>query len=159
MSRQQYPLEALRKLRDERAEAQAQALAQQVARSSAAQAVLDERERVRREHARVTAETLRAERERLAQGGASGADLLRVSEFETAARTQAAGLEHAESEARRLLAQQRVEEQKLREELGRREAEAKLARNHEANFHARNASAALHAEEEAALEQWNARRR
>lgn len=159
MARQQYPLEALRKLRDERAEAQAQALAQQVARSSAAQAVLVERERARREHARVTAETLSTERERLARGGVSGADLLRASEFETAARAQAAGLERAESEARQLLAQQRAEEQKLREELGQREAEAKLARNHEANFHEQNASVALQAEEEAALEQWNARRR
>jgi hypothetical protein len=159
MARQQYPLEALRKLRDERAEAQAQALAKQVARCTAAQAVALERERLRREHALVSAETLRAERERLAAGQLSGADLKRASDFEAAARAQARALEHSEAEARKLLAQERVEEQKLRDELGQREAEAKLARNHEANFHEQNASVTLRAEEEASLEQWNARRR
>jgi hypothetical protein len=158
MARQQYPLEALRKLRDERAEAQALALAHQVARSSVAQTALAERERARREHAHSTAETLRAEGERLAQGGVSGADLLRAAEFEACARAQAGALESAEREARQRLGQQRAEEQKLREELGRREAEAQLARHHESDFHERNASTALRAEEEAALEQWNARR-
>jgi hypothetical protein len=159
MPRQQYPLEALRKLRDEHAEAQAQGLAKQVARAATAQALLLERERLRREHARSTAEALRSERERLDAGGLSGADLQRASDFEAAARAKSRALESSEVEARELLAQERAQEQKLREELGRREAEAKLARNHEANFHERNASATLRAEEEAALEQWNARRR
>ena len=159
MPRQQYPLEALRKLRDEHAEAQAQALARQVARTASAQALVFERERLRCEHSRSTAETLRTERERLAAGRASGADLQRASDFEAAVRAQARALESSEFEARELLAQERAEEQKLREELARREAEAELARNHEAYFHARNASATLRAEEEASLEQWNARHR
>jgi hypothetical protein len=159
MPRQQYPLEALRKLRDERAEAQAHALAKQVVRSAAAQALVLERERLRREHALSTAATLRVERERLVAGQVSGADLERASDFEAAARAQARALAGSETEARELLAQERAEEQKLREELGRREAEAKLARNHEANFHEQCASATLRAEEEASLEQWNARRR
>jgi hypothetical protein len=159
MARQQYPLEALRKLRDERADAQARALAAQVARCAAAQAVVFEREQVRREHALSTAEMLRVERERLAAGQASAAELQRAGDFEARARTQARALERCEAEARELLAQQRAEEQKLREELGRREAEAQLARNHEANFHEQHESAVLRAEEEASLERWNAQRR
>jgi hypothetical protein len=159
MARQQYPLEALRKLRDERADAQAQALAKQVARCAAAQAVLLEREQLRREHALRTAETLRVERERIAAGQVLAAELQRGSDFEASARAQARALERSEAEARELLAQQRAEEQKLRAELGRCEAEAKLARNHEANFHEQRASAVLRAEEEASLERWNARRR
>jgi hypothetical protein len=159
MARQQYPLEALRKLRDDRAEAQAQTLAEQVARASAARAALSERERLRREQAQRTSEALRAERERLVAGAVSGADLQRSAEFEAAARAQAQLLERAEAEARDALAKERAEEERLREELSRREAEAKLTRNHEATFHQQNENVALRAEEEAALEQWNARRR
>jgi hypothetical protein len=47
----------------------------------------------------------------------------------------------------------------LREELSRHDADVKLVENHEAQFHAQRAAAALRVEEEAALEQWNARRR
>jgi hypothetical protein len=159
MVRQQYPLEALRKLRDERAEAQAQALAMQVARCAAAEALVMKREQLRREHALTTAAMLRAERERLGAGLASAADVQRAGDFEVTARDQARALERSEAEARELLAQQRAEERRLREELGRREAEAKLSRNHEANFHEQRASATLRAEEEASLERWNARRR
>jgi hypothetical protein len=159
MTRQQYPLEALRKLRDERAEAQAQSLAEQLARSQAAEAKLRGREQARREHAARTAESVGLERRRLAEGGASGVDLLRVADFEAAARVQAALLERAEAEARQALDQERAAEQKLRQELSAREAEAKLVRNHEHSFHERQADLAQKAEEEAALEQWSARRR
>jgi hypothetical protein len=159
MARQTYPLEALRKLRDERAEAQAQGLAVQIARSQAAEAKLRERERARREHAQRTAENVRVERQRLVDGGASGADLLRVSEFDKAARAQAELLERAEAEARQALARETVEEEKLRQQLSEREAEAKLVRNHEAGFHEHHADLAQKSDEEAALEQWNARRR
>lgn len=159
MERQHYPLEALRQLRDERADAQAQALAGQVARCAEAEAVVLEREQLRREHARATAEMLRLERERIIAGQVLAAELQRGSDFEASARAKARALERSEAEAREMLAQQRAEEQKLREELGRCEAEAKLARNHEANFHEQRASAALRAEEEASLERWNARRR
>jgi hypothetical protein len=159
MARQQYPLEVLRRLRDERAEAQAHSLAEQVARCSLARAAVDERQRVRREQAQRTRETLQAERERLAAGKLCGADLLRSAEFEAAAAVQAELLERAEADARLQLAQEQAEERKLRDELSRREAEAELTRNHAANFHEQNESAALRAEEEAALEQWNARHR
>lgn len=158
MARQPYPLETLRKLRDERAEALLQALAEQVARAQSAEAKLAERERVRCEHAARTAEAVRAEQQRLAEGGVSGVDLLRVAEFEVAARAQAQLLERAEAEARQVLASERVTEHKLREEQATLEAEAKLVRNHEASFHERQAELAQKAEEEAALEQWNARR-
>ncbi len=159
MARQQYPLEALRKLRDERAEALAQELAQQVARSASAEGKLRERERVRREHAERTAESVRTEQQRLAAGGASGAELQRVVEFAVAARVQAELLERAEAEARQALAEARALEQKLREQQATREAEAKLVRNHEADFHEQVAELAQKSEEEAALEQWNARHR
>lgn len=159
MTRQQYPLEALRKLRDERAEALGQGLARQAARSRGAEAKLLERGRTRREHAERSAEAMRSEQARLAAGGASGVDLLRVTEFDVAVRAQAELLERAEAEAREVLAKERAEEQKLREEQAQREAEAKLVRNHEASFHERQAERVQKAEEEAAIEQWNARRR
>jgi hypothetical protein len=158
MPRQPYPLEALRKLRGDRAQAQAVALAAQVARSTEADAKLREWERARREHEARSAEIVRAERERLAQGRVSGADLLRLTEFEDAARTQAGALERSEAGARQLLAEERAREQTLREELSRLEAEAKLVRNHEASFHERHAELQQKADEEAALEQWSARR-
>ncbi|MES1187961.1 MAG: hypothetical protein ABUL60_29355 [Myxococcales bacterium] len=158
MARQPYPLETLRKLRDERADALVEALAVQVARSQRAEATLRERENARREHGARTTETVRLEQRRLADGGVTGGDLLRVAEFELAARAQAELLQKAEAEARRILAEERAAEQKLREEQAAREAEAKLVRNHEASFHERQAELAQRAEEEAALEQWNARR-
>lgn len=158
MARQPYPLETLRKLRDERAEALVEALAVQVARSQRAEATLCERENARREHGARTAETVRFEQRRLAEGGVSGGELRRVAEFEVAAHAQAELLQKAEAEARRILAEERAAEQKLREEQAAREAEAKLVRNHEASFHERQAELAHKAEEEAALEQWNARR-
>jgi hypothetical protein len=159
MARQQYPLEALRTLRDERAEAQARDLAAQLARSSAAQLRLAEKERARREQGERTAASVRSERERLAAGLGSGADLQRCVEFEAGAAAQAALLLRAEAEARQALAHEREQEQKLREELAKRDAEAQLVRNHQARFHEQAADAALRAEEEVALEQWNARRR
>jgi hypothetical protein len=159
MARPEYPLEALRKLRDERASAQAHDLAAQITRSQAAEAKLRERERARREHTERTKESVRLEQERLSAGAARGADLLRVADFEAAAQVQAKLLERAESDARAELAKERAEEQKLREQLSQREAEAKLVRNHEAGFHERHQDLAQKAEEEAALEQWNARRR
>lgn len=158
MPRQPYPLQALRQLRDDRAEAQALELAAQIARSNQAEAQWRELERARREQQTRTAETLRQERERLALGGARGRDLLRLTDFEAAARVQAAALEHLEQSARQQLEVERAREQQLREELGRLEAEAKLVRRHEASFHERHAEQALKAEEEAALEQWSARR-
>ena len=159
MAQQTYPLETLRKVRDERAEALLQALAAQVARTQRAEATLAERERVRREHAARTAGAVQAEQQRLAEGGLSGVDLLRVAEFEVAARAQGQLLERAESEARQVLAGERATEQKLREEQAAREAEAKLVRNHEAGFHEHQTELLQKAEEEAALEQWSARRR
>lgn len=159
MARQPYPLEALRKLRDERAEAELEALARQVARSVSAEAKLHERERARREHAARTAENVSAEQRRLAAGGVSGAELQRVADFAAATRVQAALLERAENEARQALANERALERKLREEQAQREAEAKLVRNHEVHFHEHAAELVEKADEEAALEQWNARHR
>ena len=159
MARQPYPLEALRKVRDERAEALAQELAAQVARSQLAEAKVRQREAARREHAERAAEAVRSEQERLATGGVSGADLRRIADFEVATQAQAGLLQRAEAEARQVLVQERAAEQKLRDEQSQREAEAKLVRNHEAGFHEHQVNLAQKAEEEAALEQWNARRR
>ena len=159
MPRQQYPLEAPRKLRDERADELVQALAQQIARTQRAEAKLAEREGARRQHAERAAEAVRAEQARLAVDGVSGADLRRVADFEVATKAQAELLLRAEAEARQELAQERAAEQKLRQEQAQREAEAKLVRNHEAGFHERQAEQVQKAEEEAALEQWNGRRR
>ncbi|HXK16201.1 MAG TPA: hypothetical protein VNG33_00255, partial [Polyangiaceae bacterium] len=129
------------------------------ARAQLAEAKLRERERARRLHAERTSDSVRVERARLADGGASGADLLRVAEFEKAARVQAELLERAEAEARQALLTERAEEEKFRQRLAEREAEAKLVRNHEAGFHDHLADLAQKSDEEAALEQWNARRR
>jgi fused signal recognition particle receptor len=159
MARPSYPLEALRKLRDERADALAQELAGQVARSLAAEGKLRQREAARREHAERATDAVRSEQQRLAAGGVSGADLLRVADFEVAVRAQAALLERAEAEARQALAQERAQERKLRDQQAEREAEAKLVRNHEAGFHQLHENLAQKAEEEASLEQWNARHR
>jgi len=158
MARQPYPLQALRQLRDERAEQQAQRLAAQIARSHAAELKLREHEEARRLQLEETAKHLRQERERLVLGLANGRDLLRIADFELAARARAVELERSEAEARQALAQERAEEQKLFAELSAREAEAKLVRNHEASFHERQADLQQKAEEEAALEQWSARR-
>lgn len=158
MARPEYPLEALRKLRDERVQAQAQALAAQLVRSEDAEQRLRLRERARRELAERAAAGLLDERARLDAGAASGADLSRLNEFDAAMRAQAALLERAEAEARQALAECRAQEQALRQKLSDLEAEAEVVRQHEAGFRQRQADAAQKAEEEAALEQWNARR-
>lgn len=158
MARPVYPLQALRGLRDERVQAQQSQLADHVTRTQQALAALARREQVRCEHAARTARELEAERQRLLRTPSSGADLARLAEFDAAARAQTARLERAEAEAREALARARDEEQAARDALSQREAEAKLVREHEAGFHARAEEAASRAEEEAALEQWNARR-
>jgi len=159
MARPPYPLEALRKLRDDQADAQARALAEQVARSADAERLVQERAAARRAHAQQTGDSLAEEQARLLTAGASGAELLRAAEFETAMRAQAELLQRAESEAQQALRAARAAEEQLRQELARREADAKLVRNHETSFLERAAERAAHSEEEAALEQWNARRR
>jgi hypothetical protein len=159
MVRPPYPLEALRKLRDDQADAQARALAEQVARSADAERLLQQRTAARRAHAEQTRQSLAQEQARLLAAGATGADLGRTAEFETAMRAQAQLLERAENEASKLLGEARAAEEQLRGELARREADAKLVRNHETSFLERAAGQAAQSEEEAALEQWNARRR
>jgi hypothetical protein len=159
MARPSYPLDALRKLRDERAEAQAHALAEQVARAQQAEVRLRQRQAARQAHSQRTLASLQPERERLAAGQLSGADLLRQTEFEAAARAQAALLERAERDAAEALGRERAEEQRLQQELARAEADAQLVRNHEATFHERVTERQQRADEESALEQWNARRR
>jgi hypothetical protein len=156
MARQPYPLQALRELRERRAEASAEALARQVARSATFAAALGERERARREHAERLALVLEQERHRLAAGPVSGAELRRASDFEQADRAALAVTVAAEAEARAALAREQAEEQRLCAELAQAEAEAKLVRDHEASFHEKQVDAALRAEEEAALERWNA---
>lgn len=158
MARPEYPLEALRQLRDERVEAQKRALAGQVARCQAAEAQVRERERARREYTQRVADSLRDEGARLAAGEVSGADLARLSDFEAAARAQAAGLERAELEARAVLTQERALQEAERQKLAELEADAELVRRHEADFRQQHVQAAEKADEEAALEQWNARR-
>jgi len=159
MVRRPYPLQALRQLREDRAEAQALDLAAQVARSHAAEMKLCEAERARRDHAQRAAASLRAEQALLVEAGASGADLSRLGDFEAAMRARAALLERAEADARDALAKERAVEQKLRSALTEREAEAELVRKHEAAFRQREQEAVDKAEEEAALEQWTARHR
>lgn len=158
MARPQYPLQALRQLRDERADAQAARLARQIARAEAAQAKVAEAERARREHDLRARATLAAERQRLASGRAAGADWLRLTEFEVALRAQAALFERAELALRETLQMERDAERRERAELSRLAAEATLVQAHEAEFHEQHAALTLKAEEEAALEQWNARR-
>lgn len=159
MARQAYPLEALRKLRDERARAATEQLARQVARSAAAAAAYRERVRLGREHAERTAEALSQEQRRLAQAPLEGADWQRAAEFAAAERARGEALKAAAEAARAALEREQAEEERLRAELGRLEAEAKLAQNHEQSFHERGAQAALQVEEETALEQWTARHR
>ncbi|HKY36065.1 MAG TPA: hypothetical protein VJN18_09010 [Polyangiaceae bacterium] len=159
MARPPYPLEALRKLRDDQADAQTRALAEQVARSADAERLLHERAAARRAQAQETRDSLARVQARLLTSGASAAELRRVAEFETAMRAQAALLERAENEARKALGAARAAEEQLRQELARREADAQLVRNHETSFLERAAEQAARTEEEAALEQWNARRR
>ncbi len=144
-------------MREDQAEAQTHALAAQVACSQAAEAKVRQREAARREHAERTATTLRVERARLATG-VCGFDLLRVADFEQGARAQAAVLERAEGEARRALAEERAKEQQLRQELAAREADAELVRRHETSFHEHHEDLRQKAEEEAAQEQWSAKR-
>jgi len=158
MTRQPYPLESLLKLRDDRVQAHAQSLATQLARGQAAETTLRGREQARREHARAVAEIVALERERLARGELSGADLLRSAEFQRGARVQAEILQRTEQEARAALASEREKERLLREQLARSEADAKLVKNHAGDFREKQADQALRSEEEAALEQWNARR-
>jgi hypothetical protein len=157
MAGPRYPLETLRKLRDDRAEAQTHALAAQIARSQAAAAQLRSREAARREHVERLTETRRAEQTRLA-AGVSGAELLRLADFEVAARVRGEALAQAELEAQKVLEAERAKERNLRQELASREAEAELVRRHEAGFHGHHAELREKAEEEAALEQWSAKR-
>jgi hypothetical protein len=159
MAGPRYPLEALRKLRDERTDAQVQAVAGQVARCRAAELTLEAALAARRAHGEETGQSLEQERQRLLTGRLSGAELARAAEFEAAARAQAELLERAEARAGQVLLEARAEEHRLREELSRREADAKLVRNHENSFRERLADQVERAEEEATLEQWNARRR
>ncbi len=158
MTRRQYPLESLRKLRDERAQALTRDLASQMGRCQAGEANLRLCERACRAHASALVEAEALERGRLLRGELSGADLLRSAEFAVAAGIQRRQLDLELVQARSALAHERSREAELRAQVARGEADAKLVRQHEAGFHEREAEQALRSEEEAALEQWSARR-
>jgi hypothetical protein len=159
MPRRPYPLDALRRLRDQRTEEQALSLAQQLARSRSAEQVARERSAACRSHAAGVDACHEHERTELERGLLSGADLLRNVEFSVAAAAQAAQLRAAEAKAHSALEDERKRQAQAQRELARREADAKLVHQHARAFATAEAETAERADEEAALEQWNARQR
>ncbi|MCA9639760.1 MAG: hypothetical protein H6718_23870 [Polyangiaceae bacterium] len=154
-----YSLEALKRLREQRVEEQAERVAEQLRQVAQAERQALEATAQRKQLEKQLADERSAEAERLARGEATVQDLALQAAWES----QAAGrIENARLKERKLAEQlvaARKEEARRREELALREGEAKAVERHKENWQAEISRAEELALEEQAQEVWSARQR
>jgi hypothetical protein len=158
MPRPKYPLEALARLREQKAEDEARKLAEATRDAQAAERAREVAERRRRENEETLAQVRAAEREALARGELSAADLARAAAWASRAegegRFLASSLQGAlarEQEARR-------GERAAKEQTELARANARVLAEDRARFGEGQQKQAEARDEEASFEAWRPKR-
>lgn len=154
-----YPLETLRDVRgravDERSKAVGEAKRRTEQADHQARAATSRRQAEEAEAAAVSG----AERERLEEGTATVADMVRAAEFAVGAQERIAGKRQVEEGAHRALDEEKSKEEDARVALRQADADAKVVDKHRDQWAKENRARAEQAQDEAAEEVWNSRRR
>jgi hypothetical protein len=156
--RHRYPFEALHWLRQQRVERQATVVSESAARTEQARREQARREVERQDSERQMSETAHAERSRLDEGQLRAADLQVGGDWRTGAETGVRAKAEQEQRAREIRAARAESEALERRALGTASNQAKVLDEHRDAFRAERDSARERADEEAATEQWTARR-
>jgi hypothetical protein len=156
--RHRYPFEALRWLRHQRVDDEAAEVSASVARTAQARTVEVHAEGTRLRSEQRIAELSRAELARLDEGAVRAGDLAQVGDWRKGAESELRAQLQAELRAREALALEVAAEAQARVDLGAASSEAKLIDSHQLDWRAERAAVQERVEEEAALEQWTARR-
>jgi hypothetical protein len=156
--RHRYPFEALQWLRRQRVDREAAEVSERAARTSRAHA--DEaRARAGRQGAEQRIdETARTERARLDGGTVRAGDLAQVGDWQKGAAAELRAKAASELNAQETLRTEIAAETVARRTLGVASSEAELIDAHRVEWRAEREAALERSEEEAAVEQWTAKR-
>jgi hypothetical protein len=156
--RHRYPFEALHWLRHQRVDLQAAVVGESAARTEQARREQARRELERQNSVRLMSETARAERSRLDEGELRAGDLQLGGDWRKAAEAEIQVKAEHERKAREAQKAQATSEAAERRALGAVSNQAKMVDTHRGAFRAEHDAARERADEEAATEQWTARR-
>lgn len=154
-----YSLEALKRLREQKVQEQAERVAEQVRQVAQAERAALEATGQRKQLEAQLAEGRSQEGERLARGEATAQDLALQAAWESQASKRIEAARLLERQRAERLVAARKEEEALRQELARCEGEAKAVERHKQSWQAEVTRAEELALEEQALEVWSARQR
>ena len=145
-----YPLDPLKRVRAEKVDQEARALAKALGEADKARLERERRELAKLELEQSIRETARTEREKLEEGGLRAADLARSAAFGIASDLRRAAHERSVAEARAGHTRAVSEAEARRGELASAQAGAEVVEKHHGNWQkARNAEAALREEQDA----------
>jgi hypothetical protein len=145
-----YPLDPLKRVRAEKVDQGARALAGALGEAEKARIERERRELAKLELEQSIRETARAERERLEEGGLRAADLARSAAFGIASDLRRAAHERSVEEARHGHARAVSEAEAKRGELASARADAEVVEKHHGTWQkARHAEASAREEQEA----------
>lgn len=156
--RHRYPFEALHWLRRQRVDREATLVRERVARTVKARGDEARAAAIRSSTERQIDELSRAEQARLEQGSVRVGELSQVGEWRRAAELDLQAKAEREQQAKLALCSEMAAESVARRQLGVASNEAELLGGHRLDWRAECEAAEERSEEEAAVEQWTARR-
>jgi hypothetical protein len=156
--RHRYPFEALQWLRQQRVDQRATEVGERVARTTRARAAEALAQVARHETEQRVAEVSHAEQARLEGGGLCAGELAQVGDWRKGAELELRVQLERELRATEALHTEVVAETVARRALGVASSEARLIDAHRVDWRAEREAAQERTEEEAALEQWTAKR-
>ena len=156
--RHRYPFEALHWLRQQRVDQRAAEVRERAARTTRARAAEIRAQVARHDTEQSVAEVSHAEQARLADGGLRAGELAQVGDWRKGAEAELRAKLERELRASEALHTEVVAEAVARRALGVASSEAKLIDAHRVDWRAEREAAQERTEEEAAAEQWTAKR-
>jgi len=156
--RHRYPFEALHWLRHQRVDREAREVRERIARTAKARGDEARAAAIRASAERQIDELSRAEQARLEQGTVRAGELSQVGEWQRAAELDLEAKGEREQQAKTALRTEIAAESVARRQLGVASSEAELLDGHRLDWRAECEAARERSEEEAAVEQWTARR-
>ena len=156
--RHRYPFEALQWLRHQRVDREALQVSERAARTARARADEARAQAARRRTEQQISELSGAEAVRLGEGAVRAGDLARVDDWRKGAEAELQAKADGELRASEALRTEVAAETVARRALGSASSDAKMIDAHRVDWRAEREAAQERSEEEAAVEQWTAKR-
>jgi hypothetical protein len=158
MASRKYPLEQVRKLRDDASERAAQRLSAAIQKRHRAGELVRAAEHARDDELAAADAVRQVESTALANGELTAADVARAHAWEARIALERASADERVADAKTQAARAADAEAHARAELTVREVEANVIENHRARWDAQNARAVEALEEEASADAWRGKR-